>query len=77
MYHESDFTVMAKTKKILIMTSTGSFNIGDELILKEEIGFIKNHYGNVEITVFTHDKKSALIKEDNIKFATYFPTNLL
>lgn len=68
---------MAKTKKILIMTSTGSYNIGDELILREEIGFIKTHYGNVEIVVFTHDKKSAILKEENVKFASYFPTNLL
>lgn len=58
------------------MTSTGSYNIGDELILKEEVNFIKTHYGNVDVTVFTHDKKSAIVKDDTLHFANYFPTNL-
>lgn len=66
-----------KPKKILIMTATGSYNLGDELILQEEVTFIKTHYGNVDITVFTHDKKSAIVKDEFIHFVSYFPTNIL
>lgn len=65
-----------KTKKILIMTATGSYNLGDELILQEEVKFIKTHYGGVDITVFTHDQKSTIIRDDSLHFIHYFPTNL-
>lgn len=66
-----------KLKKILIMTATGSYNLGDELILQEEVRFIKAHYGNVDITIFTHDPKSTIVRDDSIHYVRYFPTNLL
>lgn len=66
-----------KPKKILLMTSTGSYNLGDELILQEEVRFIKTHYGNVEVIVFTHDPKSVILRDDTVKFVKYFPTNLV
>lgn len=67
---------MFKKKKVLIMTATGSYNLGDEIILKEELQFLHGHYGEiVDFTVFTHDKKSALFQDDTIHWASYFPNN--
>jgi len=66
-----------KKKKILIMLATGKYNLGDELILREEIRFLRSHYGNVDITVCTYDKKSHLIQDvEGIRFMSYFPNKL-
>jgi polysaccharide pyruvyl transferase WcaK-like protein len=68
----------ARKKKILIMTATGKYNLGDELILREEIRFLRSHYGNVAITVCTYDKKSHLIEDpEDIDFISYFPNHLI
>lgn len=56
------------------MTATGSYNLWDEVILKEELNFLHGHYGEmVDFTIFTHDKKSALFQDDSIAWTTYFP----
>lgn len=56
------------------MTATGSYNLGDEIILREELAFLHGHYGEmVDFTIFTHDKKSALFQDDSVTWATYFP----
>jgi polysaccharide pyruvyl transferase WcaK-like protein len=69
---------MYKKKRVLIMTATGSYNLGDEIILQEELKFLHGHYGEmVDFTVFTHDKKSALIHDESIHWAIYFPHGLL
>jgi polysaccharide pyruvyl transferase WcaK-like protein len=66
-----------KKKKILIMTATGKSNLGDELILREEIRFIRSRYINTEITVATYNKDVHLIENsDGIKFISYFPNNI-
>ena len=57
------------------MTATGAYNLWDELILREEVRFLRKHYGNVEITIFTYDKNSSLIEDPDVKYATYFPKN--
>ncbi len=44
------------------MTATGRSNLGDELILREEIRFIRSRYVNIEITVATYNKDSHLIE---------------
>jgi hypothetical protein len=68
---------MFKKKKVLIMTATGSYNLGDEIILREELKFLHGHYGEmVDFTIFTHNKKSALFQDDSVGWATYFPNNL-
>ena len=51
-----------KKKKILIMTATGKSNLGDELILREEIRFIRSRYVNTEITVATYNQDTHLIE---------------
>lgn len=65
-----------KKKKILFMTAAGAHNLWDELILKWEIEYIQEHYGkNIDITVFTYDPTGSIIKDDSIKYASYFPNN--
>lgn len=59
------------------MTATWSYNLWDELILQEELKFLHGHYGEmVDFIVFTHDKKSSLLQDDSIGWATYFPHGL-
>ena len=56
------------------MTATGSYNLWDEIILREELKFLHGHYGEmVDFTVFTHDKKSALFQDESVTWAMYFP----
>ncbi len=58
------------------MTATGAYNLGDEIILAEELKFLQNHYGDMaEFTVFSYDKKSALVYDPTVKFVSYFPNN--
>lgn len=57
------------------MTASWAFNLWDELILQEEVRFLQKHYGNVEITAFTYDKKSVILKDNSVRFVHYFPTN--
>ncbi len=55
------------------MTATGCYNLGDEIILKAEVAFIKSQYENVDITVFTYDKESTLLPEWSVRYVNYFP----
>ncbi len=58
------------------MTASGAYNLGDEIILAEELKFLQNHYGDMaEFTVFTYDKKSALVYDPNVRFMSYFPND--
>ena len=58
------------------MTATGAYNLGDEVILAEELRFLQNHYGDTaEFTIFTYDKKSALVYDPTVNFVSYFPNN--
>ncbi len=66
-----------KKKKILIMTATGAYNLGDELILKEELQFLQSHYGEyAEFKIFTYDEKSAFIHDPEVPFVNYFPNDV-
>lgn len=66
---------MFKKKKTLIMTATGSYNLGDEVILHEEIKFLYGHYGEMgDFTIFTHDQKSAIFHDDTLRWVKYFPS---
>lgn len=56
------------------MTATGSYNLGDEIILREELKFFQRQYGaSAEFSIFTYDKKSALFKDSDVSWITYFP----
>jgi polysaccharide pyruvyl transferase WcaK-like protein len=69
---------MYKKKKVLIMTATGSYNLGDEVILHEEMKFLHGHYGEmVDFVIFTHDRKSALFQDEEVTWAKYFPSGFM
>lgn len=56
------------------MTATGSYNLGDEVILSEELKFLQSHYGDMaEFCYFTHDPKWSFVKDSTVKVASYFP----
>lgn len=58
------------------MLATGKRNLGDELILREEVWFIRSHYGDVDITICTYDATSHLIVDyEWIHFISYFPNH--
>ncbi len=66
-----------KTKKILFMAAVGSYNLWDELILKWEVEYIKKQYWeNIEITVFTYDPDSTLMRDASIRYVSYFPNHI-
>lgn len=52
-----------KKKEVLIMTATGCYNLGDEIILKAEVEYLVSRYINIDIVVFTYDKESTLLPE--------------
>lgn len=59
------------------MAATGAYNLGDELIVSEEVRFVRSHYGNsVDITVFTYDRASSMISDPDIQYKSYFPNNI-
>ncbi|MDD4530628.1 MAG: hypothetical protein PHO80_03705, partial [Candidatus Gracilibacteria bacterium] len=66
---------MKKIKTISVMTATGQYNIGDELILFEEYKIFKKKFKNASFKIFTYDKNSSLIK-DNVEYVTYFPYSI-
>jgi polysaccharide pyruvyl transferase WcaK-like protein len=66
-----------KTKKILFMTAAGAHNLGDELILREEINFVREHYGkHVDITAFAYDLDDILTRDPEVRFVSYFPNRI-
>ncbi len=63
-----------KTKKILFMTAVWAHNLWDELILKEEVNFVRERYGkNIEMTVFAYDLAGILTHDEDVRFVSYFP----
>lgn len=66
-----------KTKKILFMTAAWAHNLWDELILREEINFVREHYGkHVDITAFAYDLDDILTRDPEVKFVSYFPNRI-
>jgi len=60
--------------KIAIFASIWAQNLGDELILKNEINILeKQYWNNTEFYVFTYDKKNIFLKKDNVFYCNYFP----
>ncbi|MCP4523850.1 MAG: polysaccharide pyruvyl transferase family protein [Candidatus Gracilibacteria bacterium] len=63
--------------KISIFASIGAYNLGDELIVKNEIKQLEKKYGkNIEFSVFTYDVKNPFIHAKNITYYEYFPCNI-
>ena len=60
--------------KIAIFASIWAQNLGDELILKNEINILeKQYWDKTEFYVFTYDKKNIFFKKDNVFYCNYFP----
>ena len=60
-----------------LFTATGAYNLGDELILRQEYMYLKNRYPEATFSIFTYDVKSTLLPEDpSIEYLSYFPNNL-
>ena len=63
-----------KERKISIFASIWSQNLGDELILRNEINLLKKEFWeNTKFFVFTYDKKDLFFKEKNVFYKEYFP----
>ncbi|MDD3794143.1 MAG: polysaccharide pyruvyl transferase family protein [Candidatus Gracilibacteria bacterium] len=63
--------------KISIFASIGAQNLGDELILKNEIKLLKKEYGeDTKFRVFTYDKKNPFFLDDNVVYSEYFPIGI-
>ncbi|MCT4617461.1 MAG: polysaccharide pyruvyl transferase family protein [Candidatus Gracilibacteria bacterium] len=63
--------------KISILMSIGAQNLGDELILKNEIKLLEKKYGkDTQFIVFSYDYKNPFYKTINVKYKEYFPINI-
>ena len=63
--------------RISLLTATGAYNLGDELILLQEYEYLSHRYHNATFTVFTYNQKSSLLPhDDRIRYVSYFPNNL-
>ncbi len=60
---------------IVILASIWAQNLGDELILKNEIKLLERQFQtkNPKFAVFTYDKKNIFYKKKNIEYFEYFP----
>lgn len=59
------------------MTAAWAHNLWDELILREEINYVREHYGkNVDITAFAYDLTDILTRDPGVRFVSYFPNRI-
>ncbi|MCD5385084.1 polysaccharide pyruvyl transferase family protein [Candidatus Gracilibacteria bacterium] len=62
---------------ISIFASIGAQNLGDELILKNEIKLLEKEYGKeTKFIVFSYDYKNPFYKKSNIVYKEYFPIGI-
>ena len=62
---------------ISIFASIWSKNIGDELILKNEITILERKYGqDTEFIVFSYDPVNPFFQKNNITYREYFPLGI-
>lgn len=62
---------------ISLLTATGAYNLGDELILAQEHEYLNARYPGAIFHVFTYDPESSLLPKDKkIRDISYFPNNL-
>lgn len=62
--------------KITILAAVWAQNLGDELILKNEIQFFQHRFGeDTKFKVFTYDVANPFIVWKKIKYYEYFPCN--
>ncbi|MCD5380559.1 polysaccharide pyruvyl transferase family protein [Candidatus Gracilibacteria bacterium] len=69
---------------IVILASIGSQNLGDELILKNEIKILEERYSkqmnllkeNINFIVFTYEQEDNFYTAENVKYREYFPIGM-
>ena len=60
--------------KVIIFAAIWSHNLGDELILKNEVKLLEKEYGtNTEFVVFSYEPHTPFFTQDNIVYKEYFP----
>ena len=62
--------------RILLFTATGQYNLGDELILRAEVVWLRARFSGARILVPTYDRRSALVPEGMVEYIGYFPDRL-
>ncbi len=60
--------------RIVLFTASGHRNIGDELILAEEVRYLSARYPDADIRVATYDAASVLAT--GVRVFSYFPNGL-
>ncbi|MDD2871835.1 MAG: polysaccharide pyruvyl transferase family protein [Candidatus Gracilibacteria bacterium] len=62
---------------ISIFASIGGQNLGDELILKNEVKLLEKKYGkDTKFVVFSYDYKNPFLKKSNVVYREYFPIGI-
>lgn len=73
--HISSHMLAPTSKNILLMTASGCYNLGDELITLAEVEYLFSRYPDIHIAVSTYDSRSSLLPQDEkISFLSYFPS---
>lgn len=63
--------------RIGIMTAAGQGNLGDELILRQELAHLRKRFPGAAFTVFTYARAPHLLdRVSDIRFVEYFPNGL-
>ena len=58
---------------IAIFASLGAQNLGDELIIKNEVQLLEQEFSKTHFRIFTYDVKHPFFTAENIKYLEYFP----
>jgi polysaccharide pyruvyl transferase WcaK-like protein len=58
---------------IAILASVGAQNLGDELIIKNEVKLLEHEFPKSAFRIFTYDVKHPFFVQENIKYLEYFP----
>jgi polysaccharide pyruvyl transferase WcaK-like protein len=62
---------------ISILASVGCQNLGDELILKNEIQLLRERYGQDTVfRVFSYDVENSFFEDESISYIEYFPVGI-
>lgn len=58
---------------IAILASIGAQNLGDELIVKNEVKLLEQEFPESVFRIFTYDVKHPFFVQENIRYLEYFP----
>ena len=58
---------------ITILASIGAQNLGDELIIKNEVMLLEKEFPKSNFRIFTYDREHPFFQQNNIEYIEYFP----